>query len=101
MTADHGYTGFPRYTGPEQGWTVYPPKDESWRDGANCMGMDAELFFPSRGDDYAEAKKVCRACDCQAACLEYALTPPVERWGCWGGTSEQERREIRKARWSA
>jgi hypothetical protein len=69
MTDSSNYRGFPRYTGPEQGFTLYPPKDESWRELANCQGLPAEWFFPARGDnigadsDYAQAKQVCARCE--------------------------------------
>lgn len=104
MTADHGYTGFPRYTGPDQGWTVYPPKDESWRPLANCAGLPAEWFFPERGDSigtdsgYVQAKQVCRACEVRQECLDYAQTEPLERWGLWGGLTAKERGRLRGRR---
>ena len=46
----------------------------------------------------ARAKTICRPCVHIVACLEYALTVPVEngRWveGCWGATTTDERAEI-------
>src|ERR687891_677404 len=41
------------------------------------------------------AKAVCRACDVQRDCLDYALTTNQDS-GIWGGTSEEERRAIRR-----
>ena len=41
------------------------------------------------------AKAICRQCDVQAACLEFALATNQEA-GVWGGTSEDERRRLRK-----
>lgn len=63
----------------------------------NCMGMDPDLFFPERGDTkkLLAAKAVCQGCIVSEDCLNYALTPPLEKWGIWGGTSERERRAIR------
>lgn len=98
MTADHGYSGFPRYTGPEQGWTVYPPKDESWRDQANCVGMPASWFFPEQGERgvyYSQARAVCSGCEVRVECLTYAQTQPIEFWGLWGGLTGQERARLR------
>lgn len=76
-----------------------PRKDTSWMTEANCLGVDADLMFPSRGEDTREGKRVCAGCSVRDACLEFALTPPVERYGIYGGLSERERRRLRtKAR---
>jgi WhiB family transcriptional regulator, redox-sensing transcriptional regulator len=42
------------------------------------------------------AKAVCTACAAQPACLEFALATNQES-GIWGGTSEDERRKMRKS----
>ena len=42
------------------------------------------------------AKRVCRACEAIEPCLEFALATNQES-GIWGGTSEEERRKLRKA----
>jgi WhiB family redox-sensing transcriptional regulator len=39
---------------------------------------------------------VCRACEVQGYCLEFALATNQEA-GVWGGTSEEERRKLRKS----
>jgi WhiB family redox-sensing transcriptional regulator len=44
-----------------------------------------------------QAKRVCRACPVQAPCLTWALDHGVAT-GVWGGTTEDERRTIRRAR---
>src|SRR5690606_31068355 len=71
--------------------------DLSWRDLGACQGMPADLFSPERGDSTEEAKEVCRGCVVRAQCLEYALENS-ERFGIWGGTSERQRRRMRRAR---
>jgi WhiB family redox-sensing transcriptional regulator len=71
--------------------------DENWQDGANCLGVDPDLFFPERGASTREAKDVCRGCIVSEVCLEVALANG-EKFGIWGGLSERERRPIRKAR---
>lgn len=70
-----------------------------WKMGAACLGVDPDLFFPERGEnaDNAEAKRICRSCPVQVECLDYALENR-EIYGIWGGTSERERRRIRRAR---
>jgi WhiB family redox-sensing transcriptional regulator len=39
---------------------------------------------------------VCRSCEAQEPCLDFALATNQES-GVWGGTSEEERRKLRKA----
>jgi WhiB family redox-sensing transcriptional regulator len=72
-----------------------------WRDSAACRDTDPELFFPigTTGpavEQIESAKVVCYQCDAQSACLEFALATNQES-GIWGGTSEEERRKLRKA----
>jgi WhiB family transcriptional regulator, redox-sensing transcriptional regulator len=67
----------------------------AWQDRALCAQTDPEAFFPEKGGSTREAKKVCRACDVRAECLEYALEQD-ERFGIWGGLSERERRRLKR-----
>lgn len=60
----------------------------------HCLGFPTEWFF---GDD--EGKKVCRGCPVKDQCLEYALEHG--ELGIWGGTSERERRRLRRLRRNA
>ena len=74
---------------------------DEWRDNASCRYTDPDLFFPigTTGpalDQIESAKAVCRGCDARPACLEFALATNQES-GVWGGTSEDERRKLRKA----
>ena len=77
--------------------TTGEPDDHAWQDHANCLGVDPDLFFPERGASTREAKAVCRSCEVQGDCLEYALANG-EKFGIWGGMSERERRRIRRQR---
>jgi len=79
---------FPELPQPEQ---LYPP----WMDLGACAETDPEAFFPEKGGSTREAKKVCRGCEVQAECLEYALEHD-ERFGIWGGLSERERRRLKR-----
>ena len=66
-----------------------------WQERALCAQTDPEAFFPEKGGSTREAKKVCIGCDVRGECLEYALAND-ERFGIWGGLSEDERRKLKK-----
>lgn len=74
-----------------------------WRARAACSGYPSTLFFPtSDGIDDAnvdKAKSVCAVCPVIENCLGYALETN-QRAGIWGGTSEQERKSLRR-KWLA
>jgi WhiB family redox-sensing transcriptional regulator len=66
--------------------------------------VDSDLFFPvgvtgPAVDQIAAAKAVCATCPVQSECLEFAIATNQE-YGVWGGTSEEERRVLRRA-WRA
>jgi len=67
----------------------------AWQDDALCAQTDPEAFFPEKGGSTREAKRVCAKCDVRQECLEYALSHD-ERFGIWGGTSERDRRRLRR-----
>jgi WhiB family redox-sensing transcriptional regulator len=74
---------------------------EEWRERASCRDTDPELFFPIGTTGQAieqieAAKAVCQDCEVREACLFFALATNQES-GVWGGTSEDERRKLRKA----
>lgn len=68
-----------------------------WQNYANCLGADADLFFPERGSSTRKAKAICGECQVQIECLDFALDNG-ERFGIWGGLSERERRRVRHER---
>lgn len=70
-------------------------REEVWQDLGACVGVDPDLFFPERGQSTREAKEICRTCPVKEECLEWALTR-TEPFGIWGGTSERERKRIRR-----
>ncbi len=75
-------------------------EQDDWRDHSACRDTDPDLFFPvgTTGpaiEQIETAKAVCRSCDVQRACLEYALVTNQDS-GIWGGTSEEERRTLRR-----
>jgi len=72
----------------------------NWRDRAACVGVDPELFFPT-GDSgpalvqLVEFKSYCRRCEVAEPCLRWAIDSGQDT-GVWGGTSEEERRTLRR-----
>lgn len=67
----------------------------TWQVGARCLEADPEVFFPERGGSSKAARAVCNDCPVKVECLRYALANR-EQFGIWGGTSERERRRLRK-----
>lgn len=74
--------------------------ENAWRALAACRDSAPDLFFPIGATGMAleqieAAREVCRACPVQAECLDFALETNQEA-GIWGGTSEDERRRLRR-----
>jgi WhiB family redox-sensing transcriptional regulator len=70
-----------------------------WASRGACLSGDPDLFFPitSSGPSppqIAQAKAVCARCPVRIKCLSYALNTG-QNTGVWGGTTPEERREIR------
>jgi WhiB family redox-sensing transcriptional regulator len=82
-------------------WTLPEvKKHDQWRLRASCRSTDPDLFFPVGTTGMAleqidHAKQVCTLCPVQAPCLEFALSSNQDS-GVWGGTSEEERRVLRR-----
>ena len=72
----------------------------NWRDDAACLDADPDLFFPvgTTGpglDQTDQAKRICQACPVRKRCLASALELGAAA-GIWGGTTEDERRALRR-----
>jgi WhiB family transcriptional regulator, redox-sensing transcriptional regulator len=79
--------------------------DGTWRTEAACSTMDTLIFFPigetgPAAPQVALAKKVCTSCPVREQCLEFAIAT-IQNDGIWGGTTEDERRLIKRARRAA
>ena len=66
----------------------------SWHDEAPCREVGTDGFIVERGGSYR--RDLCADCAVRQECLEAALADP-ELVGLWGGTTERERRELRRA----
>jgi WhiB family transcriptional regulator, redox-sensing transcriptional regulator len=74
---------------------------EAWRGRSACRDSDPDVFFPigttgSALEQIETARRICTACLVNDECLEFALATNQEA-GIWGGTTEEERRKLRKA----
>ncbi|WP_327358473.1 WhiB family transcriptional regulator [Streptomyces sp. NBC_01304] len=58
--------------------------------GPACEGHDVELFFTSDVETMHAAKQVCQRCPVREACLDEALSMPIQH-GVWGGFSAHQR----------
>lgn len=72
---------------------------------AACLGLDADMFHPERGDigSYgARAVATCHTCPVIDECREWALDQPQGGLGAvkgvWGGLSEAQRIRVRNER---
>jgi WhiB family redox-sensing transcriptional regulator len=73
---------------------------EAWRGRSACRDSDPDVFFPigTTGpalEQIETARRICTACLVTDECLEFALATNQEA-GILGGTTEEERRKIRK-----
>lgn len=64
----------------------------SWHADAACRGATT-LFFPERGKNANEPRKICDTCPVAEPCLQQAIDTN-ETLGIWAGTSPRQRRKI-------
>lgn len=65
----------------------------------SCLGIDTEIFFPVEADyppNLPLIRSMCFSCNERAKCLEWAVHN--ERFGIWAGTTENQRKAIRRQR---
>lgn len=65
-----------------------------WMSKGLCKNKNMDIWYPpleakNQNDYYAIAKAVCNQCSVRSDCLKYGRN---ETWGCWGGTTPQERK---------
>ncbi|MGH3876502.1 MAG: WhiB family transcriptional regulator [Actinophytocola sp.] len=71
------------------------PDNTDWMRAGLCAQTDPEEFFPGKGSDVRAAKAVCAGCPVIDQCRAYALGRS-DLSGIWGGTSERERKMLRR-----
>ncbi|MBG7697581.1 WhiB family transcriptional regulator [Streptomyces sp. MC1] len=69
----------------------------SWQRFAACRGLDSSVFYSPPGERGRakrrrdlKAQKICAGCSVRSQCADFALRHG-ERFGVWGGISENER----------
>jgi len=68
----------------------------AWQSEAACRGQGPRRWVSETDRGPYEAQKaVCASCPVREPCLAYALANK-SLMGCWGGTTEAERRELRR-----
>ena len=67
----------------------------AWHPGAACRDHPEVDFFRGRGVDTRPAKAVCAGCDVRAEYLA-AAQEDQRTQGIWGGTSDVERKRLRR-----
>jgi WhiB family redox-sensing transcriptional regulator len=74
-------------------------EDQDWIKEALCrqQHLPSKLFFPTEGANtqIKKAQEFCAVCKVQKECLRFALAN-VYTSGIWGGTTEGERKRMRK-----
>lgn len=71
------------------------PRPAFFADAA-CREHPELTWFPTRGDDLRPIKGVCAGCLVRDECRAYAAAEGL-RYGVFGGLSERERRQLRRA----
>ena len=70
----------------------------AWQARGACRCLPVDLFIiAAKNTPDRTAVDACAGCPVRQQCLEYALADP-SLVGLWGGTTERERRTIRRAR---
>jgi len=75
-------------------------REASWRLDAACRDKNPEVFFPKQTNPmgHVEARKICTTCPVIKECQgEWETMPPaMQRHGVWWGTTDRDRRAMRK-----
>lgn len=74
-------------------WASAQDPTTAWMSWAICPETDPWIFFPGNGPAPKAARELCADCPVRPECLDYALEHDLK--GVWGGTTEQERRELK------
>jgi WhiB family transcriptional regulator, redox-sensing transcriptional regulator len=74
---------------------LHPTPPDFWQERAACFGVEPDVFFPVSEEEAGPALAFCGVCRIREECLSWALKNG-ERYGVWGGTTEQQRRRLQR-----
>lgn len=69
----------------------------TWQSQGACKGSDPDQYFPHPHVSHAQIvsiRAVCEACPVRRECADWGIHH--EQLGIWGGTTDRQRREIRR-----
>jgi WhiB family redox-sensing transcriptional regulator len=70
---------------------------DDWREDAACLSLPTEWFYIEHATrPLPVVSDACGSCPVSTECLDHALH--FEAFGFWAGTSERERRRLRRLR---
>lgn len=78
-----------------------PPAGQAWaKDGACQENKKVDFVPPGRtpAAEIRQAVRICMACPVNHHCFEEAMDNPSKLAGLWGGTDQQDRKNIRQVR---
>jgi WhiB family redox-sensing transcriptional regulator len=76
---------------------VTPEPNVTWQSQGACKGSDPDQYFPHPYVSHAQIvsiRAVCEACPVRRECADWGIHH--EQLGIWGGTTDRQRREIRR-----
>ena len=73
-----------------------------WQSQGACLNADPDVFFPisvagASATQIRTARAICAGCRVRSDCINYAVEH-AEIQGIWGGTTDDERKKLRRAR---
>jgi WhiB family redox-sensing transcriptional regulator len=73
-----------------------------WQSQGACLNADPDVFFPislagASATQIRAARAICAGCRVRSACTDYAVEHS-EIQGIWGGTTDDERKKLRRSR---
>jgi WhiB family redox-sensing transcriptional regulator len=77
-------------------------RQDDWRAQGACLHADPDVFFPisaagASAPQIRMARAICSGCPVRGDCTDFALEHRDVQ-GIWGGTTDDERRKLRRAR---
>jgi WhiB family redox-sensing transcriptional regulator len=77
-------------------------QQDDWQSQGACLHADPDVFFPisfggASATQIRTARAICSGCPVRSECIDFALEHR-EIQGIWGGTTDDERKKLRRAR---